>query len=145
MSTGTRQATLEDLRSIAAVDREVFGDDTYPLLFFRQAIDLWPTLVVVNAGPQIAGYGLGAVGEAGDGWILSLAVRDVARGQGLGLRLTEALLAGFSALRTPSVRLTVAPDNHGAVRLYERLGFVVEREEASYFADGEPRLVMSRS
>ena len=42
------------------------------------------------------------------------------------------------------VVLTVTPDNVAATRLYERLGFHVEAEEAHYFGPGERRWRMAR-
>ena len=139
-----RRAERDDLADIARIDTEVFGADTYPALFFRQALDLWPDLLLIAAVEGVpAGYGLGAIASDGRGWILSVAVGGAARRQGLGEALTSALVDAFRRARAPEVVLTVHPSNDAAVRLYERLGFVREREERDYFGDGEPRMLMS--
>jgi len=75
---------------------------------------------------------LGAVGLERDerikvrhiGHVVSMMVRESARGQGIGRALLEALI---DAARDPAglemLTLTVTEVNAGAVRLYERSGF----------------------
>lgn len=138
-----RAAGRADLPRVREIDAEVFGVDTYPALFFRQAWDLWPGLFLVSetGAEDVCGYGLGAVGLDGSGWILSVAVRPAARGRGAGRTLTSELISAFAALGVRAVRLTVHPSS-SAVRLYRQLGFVPAYEEEDYFSPGDPRLVM---
>ena len=76
---------------------------------------------------QAAGYGLLAVTfsqEAGGEvwWLEELYVRPAFQGQGLG----AAFLRYLEEIRPASVtrfRLELEPENHGARRLYERMGF----------------------
>ena len=42
-----RLATHADMHAIWQIDADVFGEDVYPAFFFRQAMDLWPALLVV--------------------------------------------------------------------------------------------------
>jgi ribosomal protein S18 acetylase RimI-like enzyme len=61
------------------------------------------------------------------GWLKDLAVRDSERGRGLGAALVRHGLAEFARRGHARVGLKVdAANPTGAVRLYERLGFVVE-------------------
>ncbi|PSJ44871.1 GNAT family N-acetyltransferase [Zobellella endophytica] len=141
-----RTATKGDLRAIHALERAAFGSHCYPDFFFRQALDLWPAylLVAEDDDDVLAGYGLGGAGTApGEGWILSLAVAESCRGQGLGKALLQALLAALDEGGCRRQRLTVAPDNP-ALGLYLSLGFVEEGGEPDYFGPGEPRLVLVR-
>jgi ribosomal protein S18 acetylase RimI-like enzyme len=143
-----RPATPADLPALAAVEREAFADEAYPPFFFRQAHDLWPGLLRVAEAPpgRAVGYVLAAVGgRPGEAWVLSAAVRASHRGRGLGAALMEDVQAVLAARGVRAVRLTVHPGNAGAVRLYRRLGYEVEREEADYFGPGERRLVMRRA
>lgn len=142
----TRGAGVADLAAIAALERRVFGDECYPPFFFRQALDLWPAhLWVVDGGHELAGYAMGApAARAGEAWMLSLAIDPARRGQGHALALAGALLQSFAIAGFDRVALTVTPANTAAVRLYERLGFVVEAEEANYFGAGERRWRMVR-
>lgn len=56
--------------------------------------------------------------------------------------LLQALLDQIGGIGLGEVRLTVAPTNSGALHLYNALGFRIVGEEASYFGEDEPRLVL---
>jgi predicted N-acetyltransferase YhbS len=65
------------------------------------------------------------------GWLKDVAVRDSERGQGLGATLVSTGLVEFARRGKRRVGLKVDVGNPtGALRLYERLGFVTERREA---------------
>ncbi len=53
-----------------------------------------------------------------------IAVDPDRRGQGIGLTLMEALIACTEEAGEPGLCLSVSNQNVGAVRLYERVGFV---------------------
>jgi ribosomal protein S18 acetylase RimI-like enzyme len=138
-------ARLADLDAVWAIEREVFGTDIYPRFFFRQAYDVWGELLRVAEADsgELAGYALGAVGvEAGEAWILSAAVLPEQRGQGIATQLTRDLLDVLRRRGVYSVRLTVHPQNHGAIRIYQRLGFQTIGREEDYYGPGDPRLIM---
>ncbi|RXZ43420.1 GNAT family N-acetyltransferase [Crenobacter cavernae] len=140
-----RHPLLVDLPAVYAVEQAVFGSHVYPDFFFRQAFDLWRGLFLVadSGAGELDGYIVGAMSEeAGVLWIVSLAVRERCRGQGVGRALSIALIAAMRARGAEAVKLTVDPGNSGAVALYSRLGFEVVGEEAAYFGEGEARLVM---
>lgn len=140
-----RSPLLTDLPAVYAVETAVFGSHVYPDFFFRQAHDLWPGLFFVADGGDgtLDGYIVGAPSETpDDAWVLSLAVRERARGRGVGRALSEALIAALAARGAASLTLTVDPANAGALGLYRRLGFATVGEEADYFGPGEARRVM---
>jgi ribosomal protein S18 acetylase RimI-like enzyme len=141
-----RGAGVADLAAMAALERHVFGAECYPPFFFRQALDLWPAhLWVADVGAGLAGYALGAPStRAGEAWLLSLAVDPSRRGQGHAQALLAALMQSFAIVGFDRIALTVTPSNAAAVRLYERLGFAVEADEAAYFGPGERRWRMAR-
>lgn len=61
--------------------------------------------------------------EHGIHGILSLAVNPQAHKQGLGKRLMQDQEAYALRRGRQMMRLSVAPDNHGAIAFYERLGY----------------------
>ncbi|MGU5714390.1 GNAT family N-acetyltransferase [Aeromonas taiwanensis] len=141
-----RIATHADMHAIGRLDADIFGEDVYPPFFFRQAMDLWPDLLIVaEREGRLLGYALGGLGQdRSQGWLLSLAVRPEARGFGLAERMMLQVEQGLTTLQVARVRLTVDPANP-ARRLYLRLGYVLLSEEAGYFGAGEDRLLLEKS
>jgi L-phenylalanine/L-methionine N-acetyltransferase len=74
-----------------------------------------------------------------------IAVHDARAGRGIGARLMrEMLAAADGALGLRRIELTVFDDNHRAIDLYARFGFVVEaRQRAFAVRDGELADVLS--
>lgn len=140
-----RAARHDDMQAIGRLDADVFGEEVYPAFFFRQAMDLWPDLLVVaEQEGRLLGYALGGVGQdRSQGWLLSLAVLPEARGFGLAERMMLQVEQGLAALQIPRVRLTVDPANP-AQRLYYRLGYQLLAEEPGYFGPGEDRLLLEK-
>lgn len=68
-----------------------------------------------------------------NGRILSIAVAEKARGQGVANSLLENAIKYFSKQRVNRVRLEVRPSNEVAIRLYEKWNFVF----AGYTADSQ--------
>lgn len=106
-----RLATHTDMHAIWQIDADVFGEDVYPGFFFRQAMDLWPELLVVaEREGRLLGYALGGLGQdRSQGWLLSLAVRPEARGFGLAEQMMLQVEQALAHLQVARVRLTVDP------------------------------------
>ena len=69
----------------------------------------------------------------GRGWVKDLAVRAGERGRGLGAALLRHGFAAYASRGASGVGLKVHADNPtGAVRLYEREGFAVDRAYGSW-------------
>ena len=141
-----RLATHTDMHAIWQIDADVFGEDVYPGFFFRQAMDLWPELLVVaEREGRLLGYALGGLGQdRSQGWLLSLAVRPEARGFGLAEQMMLQVEQALAHLQVARLRLTVDPANP-AQRLYLRLGYSLLAEEAGYVGPGEDRLLLEKT
>lgn len=61
--------------------------------------------------------------QAANARILSIAVDETLRGQGIGLRLIEAAIVYFQQKGASIARLEVRPDNAAAIKIYEKTGF----------------------
>ncbi|MGL4222408.1 MAG: GNAT family N-acetyltransferase [Shewanella sp.] len=139
-----RPVLKSELAAVFQLEQAIFGEHSYPDFFFRQGFDCWPEyfLVAVDANGVLLGYLLGAQSSDPECmWILSVAVSEQARGQGLGKQLLQRCLAQLPA-KVKRVDLTVDPHNT-ARSLYQRLGFVDAHVEADYFGAGADRVVMS--
>lgn len=142
-----RSAIASDVPAVASLERSNFGDQAYPAVFLRQAVDLWPDLIcVADDNEALLGYALGAPSASPDeGWILAVAVRPDARGRGVGRALTQSLVDRLGKAGARRVFLTVHPGNRVALGLYRGLGFSIEREDPEYFGPKEPRLRLALS
>jgi ribosomal protein S18 acetylase RimI-like enzyme len=86
--------------------------------------DLYAAVWRADAPGELLGYGMLRGWEAGfEVPSLGIAIDPTQRGQGLGLAMMAYLHAEAAARGAPRIRLKVYPDNVGAVRLYERLGY----------------------
>ena len=155
-----RSATKADMAQIFQLEQAAFGAHCYPDFLFRQLWELWPHYLLVaeqepdldvegreikgEAVSQLVGFVLGGMGEVRhQGWIMSLAVAEQARGGGIGKKLLQQLIDKLTQDGCQQLRLTVHPDN-SAASLYHALGFEHESTEVDYFGPNEPRHVLVR-
>ncbi len=136
-----------DLEDIQRLDLEVYAENAYSYLILRQFLDIAGELFRVckdGKGNAIA-YGVIAPSVSpGSGWLLSLVVGLSHRRKGIGTTLVNQLLNKASFFALEKIYLTVAPGNHAAISLYERLGFTIAKAEHHYFGRNEARIVMCR-
>lgn len=142
-----RPARTSELAQLAAIDAAVFGGDTYPAFFFRQAHDVFGDLLQVaelRPSGELAGYALAALAAYSDvGWILSVGVRAERRGHGIAAALTRSVMEYLTLRGAAEVRLTVSPENEAALRLYGAAGFEAVEHHDEYFGAGGARVVMA--
>jgi ribosomal-protein-alanine N-acetyltransferase len=130
-----RPMSLPDVPAVAAVERAA-----YPFPWsdgvFRDCVRVGYVCRVVEAGGEVAGYGIMSFG-AGEAHILNICVRADLRSQGVGRRLMASLLEQASDAYMQDVFLEVRPSNNVALTLYESMGFVrVGLRKAYYQAMG---------
>lgn len=143
MPNTIRPVERGDLAAVLALELATFPDETYGEIALRQFIDLFPQrFFVAESDGEIAGYGLGGIDDAGEGWLLSLGVGPAHQGKRIGTALIDAVLKSLAS--APVIRLTVLPDNAHAIALYEKKGFVTEAYRKDYYGPGQDRLVMAR-
>ena len=119
-----RDATIDDLEDVAAVDREGFPNTPIALSRLRETLETGEeqTTLAVR-GREVVGICAFAQPDPGLGYIHSLAVREVARGGGVGEALTLRAMRALARAGARTVSLTTEADNTPAIRLYRKLGF----------------------
>ncbi|MBI3961103.1 MAG: ribosomal protein S18-alanine N-acetyltransferase [Chloroflexi bacterium] len=143
-----RPMTADDLDSVLLLEEASFSDPWSRGLYEHELNDnrLSRYQVVVPAGTPsglpdvIAQGGWMLFGE--EAHILTIAVRPDFRGQGIGRWLLLHLLAEARGEGCDSVVLEVRPSNEAALRLYEKLGFVMISRRKRYYPDKEDALVL---
>ncbi|MEU4312874.1 GNAT family N-acetyltransferase [Nocardia sp. NPDC024068] len=138
-----RSARLDDLPILAGMENAQFTDLAYPFFILRQLFELHGSQwVVAEERGEILGYAVVGVDGQGCAWVLSMAVSERARRNGVGTRLLEHVFERCRDGQIPRVRLTVRQENTAAVRLYEKTGFRQVEHDLNYFGADEPRDVL---
>ena len=77
------------------------------------------------------------------GHVVSIAVLDEYRKKGIGKALVEESVNGVKLKKCDEFYLEVRCSNNDAVRLYEKLGFVIRQKLNAYYRDGEDAYLMA--
>jgi ribosomal protein S18 acetylase RimI-like enzyme len=142
-----RKYTDADFGSVFALEGGMRREPYTQAVFIRQAACLFPsTFLVADKEGEVIGYAIGGPvqGDGSAAWMLRLQVRTDARQKGTGTRLLSTLLGVLASQGASECFLTVSPENHQALPLYRKEGFVVVDRIPGYFGEGEDRLIMRR-
>ena len=140
MRFSVREGDADDLERIAEIKVRSWSD-TYSALLEREALRPFldhdkqlayirqaaaqPTttlLVVQDASGLVVGFALAYLKPDEEPWLESLHVDSDQRGNGIGTLLMRSLAAHLKSRGHNTMRLGVIVGNHGAARLYQRLG-----------------------
>lgn len=137
-----RRFRIRDLRQIVKIEQESFGVDAWPRAAFIEYAETCPRLFLVAiSGRSIAGYSISAV-DGTRAELLSIAVSNQYRRQGIARSLLTSTLRKVKRLGATMVWLMVRSDNHDAIELYRRFGFIRRRTVRDYYEDGANRWLM---
>ena len=118
-----------DEQAVVALWKQVFAyiePRNEPLRVIRQKMDLQAELFFVTViDDKVAGTVMGGY-DGHRGWIYTLAVDPVHRGQKVGTALIHHVEKALAELGCPKINLQVLQSNEGAVQFYEKLGYRVE-------------------
>lgn len=148
MAASIETAAPADFLNIAALDRVAWLHTGEPYIADGEHVwRVWcqyATVIVARAQtelPQtgkIAGALLMFPTNGDEQFLHKIMVHPDCRGRGLGSQLMRAGLAQA----TQSVLLTVDPQNHAAVQLYQNFGFQIREHVAGYYREHEHRYLM---
>jgi [ribosomal protein S18]-alanine N-acetyltransferase len=143
-SCQTRDATAADIDAIACIEQVSFlhAGERFGERRVRYLINSPRVIVrVAELNEKVLGWICGfAVTRSPQPWgrIYALAVAPVARGKMIGAQLLGETIQMLREHGAQRIFLEVRPDNHAAVRLYEKVGFVRCRELEHYYGAGHP-------
>jgi len=141
--TVIRFMRLKDVDAVAAIEEATFARP-WSAESFRQELtrNAVARYLVAEEDGRILGYA-GAWVILDESHITNIAVREDARGRGLGKRLTAELLQILSNLGAGYATLEVRVSNTRAQSLYRSLGFVSVGKRKRYYEDnGEDAYLM---
>ncbi|MGI6366409.1 MAG: GNAT family N-acetyltransferase [Bacillota bacterium] len=142
-----RRLAPDDFRHLLVIETESFTSGYSPY-FIKMIPYLYAnTAFIALEGRSAQGYAVAALEQHAPqrAWILSLAVRPKYRGCGLGEKLMRHVLDALAELKVQEVFLTVAPENEGAIALYQKLGFAQVKPLKDFFGPGEHRIFFQKS
>jgi ribosomal-protein-alanine N-acetyltransferase len=154
-----RLARAEDLPAIVQIENESFGDERWSTEDLGAALEYSieepraMTLVVAfgkaaspasNDNSEPAGYGLGQMETPTQGVVMSMAVANNFRGQGLGRQLLDEVVENLRQAGAQKIVLQVEATNKVAISLYESSGFVYSRNLRNYYGRGRDGNLMVR-
>ena len=144
-------ATADDVTAIQSCNRRNLPEN-YTVEYIRQQLKQWPLLSIVakNDDGDVIGYALGLIettalnfprtGVEKTGHVLSVAVEEPFRREGLGFRLMKSLHAQFVLQCPPlrSVNLFCRVSNTAAITHYkDKHGYECTKLLTEYYEDGE--------
>ena len=141
-----RQLGLTDLRAIEEIERRSYRTPWSRSMFAGELAKASSICLgafdVDGEDGKLCGYLI--VSRYVDAWhIMNVAIDEPYRRRGLACHMLEQLFADTAGDGTRGYTLEVRVSNHGAIRLYERLGFQPTGIRRGYYTDNrEDALIM---
>ncbi|GAA1501694.1 GNAT family N-acetyltransferase [Streptomyces synnematoformans] len=142
--TRIEPADADDYHRVLADHPRYWGErDLRPLHLLAMVQEFGDTCLVARAPDGIRGYVFGFVTPARTGYVHLIAVRDDARGTGLGRELYGAFATAAGRQGAERLKAITSVANEGSQAFHRRLGFEA-RTVADYDGAGRPMVVFGR-
>jgi ribosomal-protein-alanine N-acetyltransferase len=137
---GIRRLSYSDLPGVLGIERRSFQTPWSLAMFVLELSKPSGICLAATRGQDLVGYLV--CSRYADVWhLMNVAVTPELRRQGIASRLMDWLFA--EAGREARYTLEVRTSNHGAIAMYERLGFRPAGYRRAYYHDnGEDALIM---
>ena len=132
----TREMSAADLKAVQAIEQESFHDSWAVESWVAELNSSIAKYIVLEQEDIIKGFA-GFWLIAGEAQVTRVAVAKDARGQGLGLILTAALIAAAWQDGAEAVTLEVRKSNVAAQTVYTQTGFTVSGVRPHYYEDNK--------
>jgi ribosomal protein S18 acetylase RimI-like enzyme len=137
-------ASYQDIARLAFLEKQIYADDAYPMLFFYQALRQWPeTFLTVKNADSAEGYSLLVPVTPSRLSLMSVLISKSAQGKGLGKMLLKESITLARTLGYQEMELSVSPTNTTAIALYQSAGFKESGLLPDYLGPGEDRVTMN--
>lgn len=132
-----RDATLDDVDAVVAIEREAFADPwsvrSFRELVGRPEVVFEVAVAGAESGASLLGYAIVYVGDS-DGDLANIATAASARRKGIGRRLLRHVLGSARGRGAHVIFLEVRESNQVARAMYESEGFTGVGRRARYYA-----------
>ncbi len=148
-----RRAEASDLISVMEINLKTLPEHYSDYFYESLLAEIPEAFIVAEISDKRVGYIMCKVehgfsnfkklGFVKKGHMVSVAVEDRYRKQGIGKILVEESINGVRAKGCDEFYLEVRCSNTDAIRLYEELGFIIRQRLNTYYRDGEDGYLMS--
>lgn len=141
-----RHAKISDLSALVDLESACFDYDQLTRRNFRWMISKAKSIfLVIEYKTGLVGYGLVLLNSGtGLARLYSIAVINDYQGHGLASQLIKEVEGLASDEDCAYLRLEVKASNKGAIKLYEKLGYIKFSEKEDYYDNGETALCFEK-
>ncbi|MGM9583338.1 MAG: ribosomal protein S18-alanine N-acetyltransferase [Phascolarctobacterium sp.] len=136
-----RAMGAEDIPALVAIEATAFYDAWNENMLLNELQNELTTYLVMESEGKIIGYA-GFWLVAGEAQVTRVAVAEEERGQGLGTRLTAAMVNKAWEQGAEAVTLEVRESNLAAQKAYLTCGFASEGIRPNYYEDNHENAVI---
>ena len=148
-----RRAEPSDLIPVMEINLKTLPEHYSDYFYESLLAEIPEAFIVSEIGGKHVGYimckteygfsNFKKLGFVKKGHMVSVAVVEEHRKKGIGNALVEESVKGVKLRKCDEFYLEVRCSNNEAVRLYEKLGFVIRQQLNAYYRDGEDAYLMA--
>ncbi len=148
-----RRAGPSDLISVMEINLKTLPEHYSDYFYESLLAELPEAFIIAEIGGKHVGYimcktefgfsNFKKLGFVKKGHVVSIAVVEEHRRKGIGNALVEESVNGVKLRKCDEFYLEVRCSNTDAVRLYEKMGFVIRQQLNAYYRDGEDAYLMA--
>ena len=148
-----RRCDLYDLISTMEIYLKTLPEHYSDYLYESLLAELPEAFLVAEVDKRLVGYimckieygfsNFKKLGFVKKGHVVSVAVLPDYRRKGIGEGLVQEAIVGVKLKKSDELYLEVRCSNNEAVKLYEKLGFIIKQRLKAYYRDGEDAYLMA--
>lgn len=148
-----RRCDSSDIISVMEVNLKTLPEHYSDYFYESLLAELPEAFLVAEIERKLVGYimckieygfsNFKKLGFVKKGHVVSVAVLPEHRKKGIGRVLIEEALTGVKLKKSDELYLEVRCSNNEAIRLYEKLDFVIKQRLKAYYRDGEDAYLMA--
>ena len=149
-----RRCEEHDINSVIQINLVTLPEHYSDYFFISLLKELPEAFIVAEYNSEIVGYimckiefgfsNFRKLGFVKKGHVVSVAVLESHRGKGVGAALITEGIKGIKDRKGDEIYLEVRVTNILAVKLYEKLGFIIKSKLKAYYRDGEDAYLMAK-
>ena len=148
-----RRCDPSDLIPVMEINMKTLPEHYSDYFYESLLAELPESFLVAEVNSRLVGYimckteygfsNFKKLGFVKKGHVVSVAVLEEQRKKGIGRALIEEAIAGAKIKKADELYLEVRCSNNEAVKLYEKIGFIIKQRIKSYYRDGEDAYLMT--